>query len=691
MKAVLKNWFLILYIGVFVLFLVVVPCFSFCFTFFESMTKEENYYDEVEYVAPADGFVIDSYDIEMTVTDNNVVDVTETIVTDWYESWHHGIYRTIPQWLRYTDKDGNTIRRFSKVSHLKANENYSVSTVEKKKKIKIGKSYETVGEGPHTYKISYKYDMGKDPYKGFDEFIFHAFGDYWGTEINNATIKINMPKNIEGMKVNFFGDKYRKDNLNEYVEYTIDGKTILIEYTGDKLDIPLEKSLTVDIELPEGYFVGGNYNYGRASLNSIIIAIGITIILAMFWYKHGKDFKDRSETIEFYPPDNLSSAEIGYIYNKNTHEKLALSLIISLASKGYLKIDDDKEKGIVLTSLVGLPPSYKMVNLKKPTRVVTVFILKDINEDELTYQEKLMMKFLSREGNKEKSFRSNLKSFDKVKNSLIDKGYISIKSDEIEDPDKASREENERRRLAIEEFEKKLKVMPDMSGDERYVFDCIFKDEEVSVLKKNKTIYKIFDRTVDSVKSNLKDKIVDSTAERYRVYSILLTLVTCALWPIAFLIFEDLDPAIRFMYYAFPICILIQIFFIIIMGRKTHYGEEIESRVKGFRNFLLTVEKDKLEALVEENPSYFYNILPYTYVLGISSKWVSKFEDIEYPEMDTGSFALYDTSNSYSFCNSISYPKTSSGSGSSSSSSSCGGGCSSCGGGCSSCGGGGSW
>ena len=41
-----------------------------------------------------------------------------------------------------------------------------------------------------------------------------------------------------------------------------------------------------------------------------------------------------------------------------------------------------------------------------------------------------------------------------------------------------------------------------------------------------------------------------------------------------------------------------------------------------------TAEKDKLEALVEKDPQYFYNILPYTYVLGVSSKWMKKFESI---------------------------------------------------------------
>ena len=64
------------------------------------------------------------------------------------------------------------------------------------------------------------------------------------------------------------------------------------------------------------------------------------------------------------------------------------------------------------------------------------------------------------------------------------------------------------------------------------------------------------------------------------------------------------------------------------MGRKTEYGEAIQARVMGFRDFLDTAEKEKLESLVEQNPHYFYDILPYTYVLGVSNIWMQKFEDI---------------------------------------------------------------
>ena len=74
--------------------------------------------------------------------------------------------------------------------------------------------------------------------------------------------------------------------------------------------------------------------------------------------------------------------------------------------------------------------------------------------------------------------------------------------------------------------------------------------------------------------------------------------------------------------------IIMLIVFLGIMKKRTPYGTEMLGRIKGFKEFLETAEKPRLEELVMEDPQYFYNILPYTYVLGVSNKWMKKFEDI---------------------------------------------------------------
>ena len=68
--------------------------------------------------------------------------------------------------------------------------------------------------------------------------------------------------------------------------------------------------------------------------------------------------------------------------------------------------------------------------------------------------------------------------------------------------------------------------------------------------------------------------------------------------------------------------------FLGIIPRRTEYGTEKLAEVKGFKMFLESVEKDRIEKMVEEYPTYFYDILPYAYVLGVSQKWMKKFEDM---------------------------------------------------------------
>ena len=62
--------------------------------------------------------------------------------------------------------------------------------------------------------------------------------------------------------------------------------------------------------------------------------------------------------------------------------------------------------------------------------------------------------------------------------------------------------------------------------------------------------------------------------------------------------------------------------------KKNKHGQEIMSQLLGLKKFIEVAEKRRLEALVEEDPNYFYNILPYAYILGVSKKWIEKLENI---------------------------------------------------------------
>ena len=62
--------------------------------------------------------------------------------------------------------------------------------------------------------------------------------------------------------------------------------------------------------------------------------------------------------------------------------------------------------------------------------------------------------------------------------------------------------------------------------------------------------------------------------------------------------------------------------------KKTQLGDHYYGKLLGFREFLQTAEKDRINMLVEENPQYFYSTLPFAMVLGVTDKWAKRFESI---------------------------------------------------------------
>lgn len=308
----------------------------------------------------ADGFYIDSYEVNLDVDSSNKIHVTENITVDFYESDHHGIFRFIPEWLKYKSKDGKTNSRRAEISNIDVEgvahssdlmyasyfnqrglDDFTVDTIHGKQRIKIGNSYYTLEKGLYTYQISYDYDMNGDIYKGFDELIFHAFGDYWGTEINGARVNIKLPKDIDASTViSFFADKKRKNDITSYVNYKVDGNIITAQVSED---YKLNGALTVDIELPDGYFTDSKVTYGSKAFIFSIVCFACFLGCFFFWNKNRDRDLLGEETTVATAPNGLEAVEMGYIYG-GSGQLLLITVILQLATKGYIRIKNPSSK-----------------------------------------------------------------------------------------------------------------------------------------------------------------------------------------------------------------------------------------------------------------------------------------------------------------------------------------------------------
>ncbi len=588
------------------------------------------------YNSNSSDYVINDYKIDMIVNENNTFDITETI-TVYFNVSKHGIYRKLPLKNTVTRLDGTKSNNRAKITNITVNEDFTTSNRSGYTVIKIGDANRTL-TGSKTYTIKYNYNIGKDPLKNADELYFNLIGDEWDTIIENVSFKITMPKSFDKSLLGFSSGNVGDTNSSN-VKYSVIGNTI----TGT-VDTTLTpgQALTVRLTLPDEYFVGAGHKIDSFSLLAIEISITFVIIAFFLWQKYGKD-KQVVETVEFYPPEDYNSAEVGFLYEGSASNESIISLLIYLANKGYLKIEELEEerlffnsKGFRITKLKDYDGNNKCEKiffngLFKGASAGTLNIskAKEIMKEAKLHGEKISFKDaleLSMEtGETKKSvtdtdlYNSFYTTLDKIKSKLNSK---ENKHDIFESTASGKVKWIILMIIAIfvlitikplaENGPARLATLPLALIFPGIGFTVLF---ALVLGKTNTTVYV----NGKPSKSPLAPKI----------FGLVWGGMVGGL-PWAFLVLPCLlQNTFHFITYIIGIiCIAVLVIFMTIMPKRTPYGNEILGKLRGFKRFLETAEKPQLESLVMENPEYFYNILPYTYALGVSDKWINQFETI---------------------------------------------------------------
>ena len=619
-----------------------------------SLTPSKNYqYSSYDYV-------IDKYDVNIIVNENNTFDITETI-TAYFNVSKHGIFRTIPLKNTITRLDGTTSTNRTQVTNVSVDNEYTTSRENGNYKLKIGSANRML-TGEQKYVIKYTYNLGKDPAKNYDELYYNIIGNEWDTVIGNITFSITMPKDFDSSKLGFSSGNIGSTD-NSKIKYNVSGNKITGSYNG-VLDVG--QALTVRCELPEGYFVGAGLNINIIDYIMFLVPVIFLVIAILLWHKFGRD-DQVIETVEFYPPEGLNSLDVGFLYKGKAENKDITSLLIFLANKGYLEINNKK---IDLNS--------EKVSLNQKAK-------NSANKKIIELQNKINEERINNPSSKKIKYYKNMLDIYKNIDSPIDYEQYGLKS--------SINILNSKNKFLI----RKLKDYDGTNLNEQWFMEGLFEHDRTEVT--DKMLYNNFYITNNRILSNInnkqnKDKIFEKSASNKKKFIILMIIATYCLITIPpifaygqpeTLIFALLFPGIGFsvlfemlfgktptpvkifglilggMFWSFMvlptimqdisylvgyiigiICVLGMILCLVYLPKRTKYGNEMLGKIKGFKNFLETVEKEKLELLVMQNPNYFYDILPYTYVLGVSDKWIKKFETISLQAP-----SWYDSSNAF--------------------------------------------
>lgn len=69
----------------------------------------------------------------------------------------------------------------------------------------------------------------------------------------------------------------------------------------------------------------------------------------------------------------------------------------------------------------------------------------------------------------------------------------------------------------------------------------------------------------------------------------------------------------------------------LLMAKKTPKGTALYQKLLGFKEFIKSVEKDRLEEFLKQDQNYFDKVLPYAIVFDVADKWKDKLKGLEVP------------------------------------------------------------
>ena len=566
-----------------------------------------NYYDQNQGspLATQDyarsGYTTKVFNVDVKVNKDYSYEFTETITVD-FKYAKHGIYRKIPIASNYKIKDISVEGGDVKV------------TKDRYANIRIGSpnSYVT---GEKTYIIKYKiYNYTRSDKE--NNIYVDVLPTEWETSIASSKVTVSLPSDFKYTDMKSYSGSYGTSS-EDNSKWTYDKESNTLSY--EDAAINYNSGVTLMIKTPVDYWVGAPSKAWSNVANAMVLILCIVVVI--FLKLTRKKDVDIVAPIMFNPPEGITSAELGYLADGIVDKKDIASLYLYLASKGYIQIIEGSKKDITIKALAY--PTEEPAFVKK------------------TYDSIFGAKSSAKVGSTvsvKESGKSIGEAYDTIKSQLKDR-YTG-------DKDIISKASDAKGLLA--------KFVAAM-GYIMSIALSAYRGGIIGALSGDGVIPAIFGIVVilivwASIWLLILHKLNEAYFYRKTLGAGRLT-AKIVVWLLIYYVY--MSTLINALYFlgrgeeASYVTLLLVIYTIVIpflltnMQSRTEYNRKIYGEILGFKQFIETAELDRINELVESDPSYFYNVLPYAYVLGLTDKWIHKFNTIRIPE-HTG-FSSYNT------------------------------------------------
>jgi uncharacterized membrane protein len=509
-----------------------------------------------------------------------------------------GIYRDFP--TRYKDENGNNVNiKFDvlEVSRDGNSEDYHTESISNGLRVYCGRSDFYLPAGYYTYSIKYKTDRQIGYFDKFDELYWNVTGNGWDFLIERVTATVILPVPVSGDDLKLYGYTGPSGGKgSDYIYEMVNSDKVV--FTSTYILNPKE-GLTISIQWPKGlvyqptqsdkmvYFVQDN-------IQTVIGLFGIIALIFYYliiWWRAGKD-PAKGLIIPLYePPANMSPASVRFVSEMGYDNKIFTCTIVSLAVKGYLKIEEDGSE----YRLVKSNGSKKVISNDEQS-VFNKLGFKNNSESQVLELEQKNHSILQ---GAIKALKSSLKNTYERNYFLTNRKYFFIG-------------------LALSIV---VLIISVFGGSGEQVFILIW----ISVWSMGVAalLFAVFNSWKGVINKDRGKVTALGSAIFLTLFSI--PFIICEIVGFYFLA-EVSSPLMIFI---IAIIALVNIVFYNLLKAPTLLGRKIMDKIDGFRMYLGVAENDRIYSMQEpdKTPELFESFLPYALALGVENKWAEKFSD----------------------------------------------------------------
>ena len=300
-------------------------------------------------IAAAKSWRIADFQDHIHVNQDGSAEVTERITLVFVGEWH-GIHRTIP--IEYPGPNGTNYELYLNVISVGDGEggtlkyDSSTSNGARDLKIYIPGAVDTT----KTVEITYRVRNGTRFFDDHDEFYWNVTGNDWPVPIDHAAATVRFPDAAAGsLRAQAFTGVYGSSERDATAK--VDGAEAQFETNNP---LPMRGGMTIDVYIPKDilrepgaftrflWFLGGN---------AVVFfpLVTLAVMFSVWWYK-GRDPDPGVSVAPMYePPPGISPAEAGTLLDDTIHPRDITSTMVDLAVRGYIKIEETEDKGLVFT------------------------------------------------------------------------------------------------------------------------------------------------------------------------------------------------------------------------------------------------------------------------------------------------------------------------------------------------------